>query len=242
MKDYLVRAKNLRSLIYEVMDGDAGGEVLQLGRLLPNEQMPAVERLTLTCYSWFHTPREVKDSWDFRNLNFLDIRGIYLFKFLSSIVFEHFANLRVLRTGDLCWGKKENEEEREKGTVLLASFLQGLRNLEELYLTGRTYDLLGFDIFQNMKKLMKLEYRERALFRGRYPLSDLKNPKPRFRIERLKLLKDWCPVLEELKIDFDLPRADVCLPSSSVPSLKISRMLTKNSFQLILIRWLHFLA
>jgi hypothetical protein len=201
-KHYLVAATNLRSLTYEVMDGE-GGQVLHLPSFLQNERMPALEELTLTGYKWHHTSEEVNSSWNFTNLMSLDIRGIDLSKFLSSVFFGDLANLRVLYTGDLCWGAKE--QNREKGTVLLVEFLQSLMNLEEVHITGRTYELLSFDFFDRMGKLRVLEYCEKTLQVG----TNAKRSERRLGVERLKLLKSWCPALQELEIDMDLPRSEV---------------------------------
>ena len=165
--------------------------------------MPGLEELTLTGYKWHHTSEEVNSSWNFTNLRSLDIRGIDLSKFLSSVFFEDFANLRVLYTGDLCWGAKEKN--REKGTVLLVEFLQSLTNLEKVHITSRTYELLSFDFFDRMGKLKTLEYREKTLQVG----TNAKRSERRLGVERLRLLKGWCPALQELEIDMDLPRSEV---------------------------------
>ncbi|KAH8597693.1 hypothetical protein B0O99DRAFT_616574 [Bisporella sp. PMI_857] len=193
----LLRLGNLRVFKYNVQGGKRRGfgNVGAFPEVEEGERYPAFRELGIPAYQWSHDAEAVKRSWDFRELKKLDIRGVPLYAFLSSVAFEDFKNLKILKISDFSWSTIE--EQREEGITLLGEFLEKL-NLEELYWTGQHRK----DLFENlsgMKNLRVLEIREMIVLEGRQEVDVTLD------VEKVDKLRTWCPLLEELVCDMDIP-------------------------------------
>jgi len=187
--------------------------------------MPPLEVLALPSYQWNHSAAEVQSSWDFSHLTSLDIRGVPLYAFLSTVPFASFVHLRVLKIGDMAWSKKE--ECRSEGFLLLDQFLSGLRNLEELYLSSQTRGL-SLKTFSCLPKLKILECREAVLVGGAVERGI------RFNTEQLAQLREYCPYIRELAIDMDIVSTEVGTFPAELPfSLSLSILCLSFSLSML---------
>jgi len=208
LKSSLLANTNLKVLRYTVEDADMhifGGDCIPFPTFTRNQKVPAFRELTIPSYQWNHSTAEVESSWNFKELRYLDIRGVPLYPFFSSINFSDFGNLRVLKIGDFSWSR--SEDLRAQGVSLLEEFLLTVPNLEEFYMTSwRTGDLTQ-GAMEVLSYLKVLEFRETILI-GEEPENDAGSV---FDIAGLEKLGKWHPFLEELAVEID-PKSDEVSP------------------------------
>jgi len=206
VKACLLQAPNLKTFEYSVTGSEllvSGTNIRPFSTFKPGEKMPALEVLILTAYLWNHSAAEVESSWNFSRLKYLDIRGVPLYAFLSTVSFASFSKLEVLKVGDMAWSVKETF--RSYGISLLEDFLASLPNLEELYMTGQS-EALSLQALSHLPKLQILECREAVL------LKDEEEKSLRFTTAQLAQLREYCPYIRELVIDMDVVSTEVRPP------------------------------
>lgn len=214
LKTYLLSAKNLETLTHLVKYADpnsrpdCSSEIIPFPPFTPSQRMPAFKHLNIAAYQWNHSASEVRSSWDFTQLLTLDIRGVPLSAFFRSIDFSPFRKLRSLQVGDL--GSSVEEEQRLDGTLMLLEFLEWVPGLDTLSIEGSSAGF-RFDMLSKMSSLRFLTLRNRINFEEDDEEGWVLG------VRKLRMLRDWCPWLEELNIEMDTQACRVSLP----PSFKI---------------------
>ncbi|KAH9225013.1 hypothetical protein DL95DRAFT_400304 [Leptodontidium sp. 2 PMI_412] len=196
-KDYIIAAKNLETLNYDLgklSPPRLAGAAPNFPSFVAGEKMPALKHLVLTGYHWLHTVKEVKSSWNFSKLETLDIIGMNHDDFFGVVDAKMFPQLRQLRLGTFACRVPGNRNRKRK-QIRLHNFLRGMSQLEVLSMNAYTEDF-PLDILMAMKNLKVLELTQAiSFFRGGAPT-------PRLDMHDLEELLQYLPQLMRIHIDF----------------------------------------
>ncbi|KAH7308816.1 hypothetical protein BKA65DRAFT_174501 [Rhexocercosporidium sp. MPI-PUGE-AT-0058] len=196
-KDYILRAKNLENLNYDLatVSSYLGGAAPKFPAFVAGEKLPALKSLVLTGYHWLHTKEEVKTSWNFSKLEHLDITGMNHDDFFKTVDARWIPNLRELRLGTFVW-RGPSILNRRGNQIRLHHFLRKMPQLEVLSMNSYT-DNFPLDILMAMENLRVLEFTENVASQWE------DGPPPRLNIQDLEELLQYLPQLEHLHIDFE---------------------------------------
>lgn len=70
--------------------------------VLAGERLPAIKELVLHNYDWRHSSDNAVKFWDFIRVTHLELKGVSMHRFLSTIPPQHLLQVKTLILEDLC--------------------------------------------------------------------------------------------------------------------------------------------